>query len=151
MKCYKHKDKDAIGTCSSCSKGICDYCSVDVKGKLFCRKCAAEDGKDEKAPEKIAEKTPEKSNGNASVGRRSPGLAALLSFIFMGAGQIYNGQIMKFIMIWIASLLIMGVSFVLMFLLVGFLTIFLIVPVWLYSIYDAYATAKDINRKLGVD
>ncbi len=158
MKCYIHKNKDAVGTCSSCNKGICDYCSVDVKRKLFCRSCAADDSGETKTappstPAQPSEKAPAASPPapaqNTGEGRKSPGLAAFLSFVFLGLGQVYNGQIMKFIALWFICISIMLVSSVLMLVVIGFFSMFLVFPVWLYSVYDAYATANDINRRLG--
>jgi len=70
--------------------------------------------------------------------RKNPGLAAVLSFIFTGLGQIYNGQIGKGI-----GFLVLGIIFALtIFFLIGLI----LYPVfWIYNIYDAYRTAKDIN------
>jgi TM2 domain-containing membrane protein YozV len=70
--------------------------------------------------------------------RKSPGLAAVLSVIFIGLGQIYNGQIGKGI-----GFIIIGIVFVaLMFVLIGFILYPLF---WIYNIYDAYKTAERIN------
>jgi TM2 domain-containing membrane protein YozV len=70
--------------------------------------------------------------------RKNEGLAAVLSFLFLGLGQIYNGQIGKGILF-----IIVGVISVLsMLILIGFLLYPLF---WIYNIYDAYTTAKAIN------
>lgn len=69
---------------------------------------------------------------------KSPGLAAVLSFLILGLGQIYNGQIAKGLLLLLAAM----ISGVLMLILIGF--IFWIV-IWLYAIYDAYNTAQRIN------
>lgn len=70
--------------------------------------------------------------------QKSPGLAAVLSFLIVGLGQIYNGQIAKGLFLLLGAI----ISGVLMLILIGF--IFWIV-IWLYAIYDAYDTAKKIN------
>jgi TM2 domain-containing membrane protein YozV len=73
--------------------------------------------------------------------RKNEGIAAILSFVFLGLGQIYNGQISKGI-----SFIIIGVLFVFSML---FLIGFLLYPLfWIYNIYDAYNTAKQINAGL---
>lgn len=36
MKCYKHQDRDAIGLCKSCHKGVCPECSVLVGDSIAC-------------------------------------------------------------------------------------------------------------------
>ena len=69
---------------------------------------------------------------------KSTGIAAVLSFLFVGLGQIYNGQIGKGIMF-----IIIGVILILtIFVLIGFILYPLF---WVYNIYDAYNTAKKIN------
>ena len=37
MKCYYHSDRDAVGTCKSCGKGLCPECAVDLGKGLACR------------------------------------------------------------------------------------------------------------------
>lgn len=37
MKCYLHKNKDAVGTCKACSKGVCEDCCLDVGNGLACK------------------------------------------------------------------------------------------------------------------
>ena len=39
MECNAHPGVDAIGTCTSCGKNICEGCAVEVEGKLVCRDC----------------------------------------------------------------------------------------------------------------
>jgi len=63
--------------------------------------------------------------GGVKKEERSPALAAILSFVIAGLGQFYNGQPGKGLLI--------------------FLTSILIVP-WIIGIFDAYNTAKKINR-----
>ncbi len=75
---------------------------------------------------------------------RHPGIAAVLCFFWSGLGQIYNGQIMK-------GLLLIVVQFVnclLMFVLIGFITWPI---VWIWSLYDAYTTAERLNTASSLD
>jgi TM2 domain-containing membrane protein YozV len=69
---------------------------------------------------------------------KNPGLAAALSFLFTGLGQIYNGQIVRGILLVVLQV----VNIILMTVLIGFLTYFV---VWVYGIYNAYKTAEKIN------
>ena len=39
MKCYYHQENDAVGTCKSCSKGLCRECAIDVGKGLACEGC----------------------------------------------------------------------------------------------------------------
>ena len=37
MKCFYHNDKDAVGICKSCNKGLCPDCAVDTGNGLACK------------------------------------------------------------------------------------------------------------------
>lgn len=74
---------------------------------------------------------------------RSPILAAVLSLIVAGLGQIYNGQITK------------GVVFIVLQIINGALTTVLIgwilMPiVGLWAMIDAYLVAKSNNKRYGI-
>ena len=64
---------------------------------------------------------------------RNPSLAVALSLI-PGLGQVYNGMLVRGIILFIATLI--GL---LIFIIPG-------VCIWIYSIYDAFRTAQKINR-----
>lgn len=79
--------------------------------------------------------------GRANVATHSPGLAAVMSFFWCGLGQIYNGQIGK----GIAMLVLYGISWSMMWLIVGIIT----TPIlWIWGIVDAYRTAERINARV---
>ena len=72
------------------------------------------------------------------IEKKSSGIAAVLSFLFTGLGQIYNGQIGKGIVFMIIGFILAGT----MLILIGFI----LYPIfWIYNIYDVYSTAKKIN------
>ncbi len=64
-------------------------------------------------------------------GLKNPRIAALLSII-PGLGQVYNGQLGKGVLFLIVTIL-------------GFILIIPGVIVWIYGIYDAFKTAKQMN------
>ena len=73
---------------------------------------------------------------------KSPGLAAVLSFFICGLGQIYNGQILKGLVLVVAYL----ISWMMMWILIGFIT----TPIlWIWGIVDAYRKAQKINTRIG--
>ena len=73
--------------------------------------------------------------------QKNPGVATVLSFFFMGLGQIYNGQIGKGIMF----IILYAISIALMFVIVGFIT----TPIlWLWGLVDANKSAKKINEEM---
>jgi TM2 domain-containing membrane protein YozV len=49
---------------------------------------------------------------------KNPSIATLLSFFFMGLGQIYNGQIGK----GVTFIVLYAISVLLMFIVIGFIT-----------------------------
>lgn len=71
---------------------------------------------------------------------KDPGLAAVLSFFFSGLGQIYNGQILKGLLF----MAVQAINLVLMLVLVGFFTGFI---VWIWAMVDAYTSAELINAR----
>lgn len=72
---------------------------------------------------------------------KNPGLAAVLSFFYMGLGQIYNGQIAK----GIFFIVLYSISIVMMMILIGFIT----TPIlFIYGMYDAYKSAEKINADI---
>jgi TM2 domain-containing membrane protein YozV len=78
------------------------------------------------------------TNNNTPVFYKNPGLAAVLSFFYMGLGQIYNGQIGK----GIAFIVAYTISWILVFVLIGIIT----TPIlWIYGMYEAYKSAEKIN------
>ena len=69
------------------------------------------------------------NNGVPPV-RNEPGIALLLSFLIEGGGQLYNGQVMKGVIMLLISIITCG---------------FLWLPVKVVSIIDAYKIAERIN------
>lgn len=62
----------------------------------------------------------------------------MLSALWVGLGQIYNGEIGKGILLMIVYF----VSALLIFVIIGFIT----TPIlWIYGVYDAYNSAQKIN------
>jgi len=115
------------GTTSERRTKFCVNCGaeIDVKAEI-CPKCGV----------RVA--PPPSVAPTATVQKKNEGISAVLSFVFVGLGQIYNGEIGK------------GILFVIIGILLVFTMIFLIgfilYPIfWAYNIYDAYNTAKRIN------
>lgn len=43
MRCFYHRDRDAVAACKNCGRGLCPDCSVDVGNGLACPgRCEAE-------------------------------------------------------------------------------------------------------------
>ena len=37
MRCFNHADREAVGSCKTCCKGLCGECAVDLGHGLACR------------------------------------------------------------------------------------------------------------------
>lgn len=68
---------------------------------------------------------------NSEAASKSPGVALLLSFFISGAGQMYNGQVGKGILMLLGTI-------ALWFVLLGWI-------IWIWAMVDAYKTAKRMN------
>lgn len=73
---------------------------------------------------------------------RSPILAAILSLILSGLGQIYNGQVMKGVFFIVLQVINAALTAVL----IGW---FLMPIVGLWAMIDAYVVAKSNNERHG--
>lgn len=71
---------------------------------------------------------------------KNPGIAAVLSVFWTGVGQIYNGQIIKGLILIVVQM----INSALMWVLIGFITFPI---VWIWGIYDAYKTAERMNKR----
>jgi TM2 domain-containing membrane protein YozV len=71
---------------------------------------------------------------------KSAGLAAVLSFFISGLGQIYNGQILKGLVIIVVQI----INGVLTTILIGWIPLAI---VWVWAIIDAYREAERINAR----
>jgi len=73
---------------------------------------------------------------------RNPIIAAVLSLIVAGVGQIYNGQILKGVLFIVAQI----INGALLYVAIGFVTMPL---VGLWAVIDAYLVAKRNNERYG--
>jgi TM2 domain-containing membrane protein YozV len=71
---------------------------------------------------------------------KSAGLAAVLSFFISGLGQIYNGQILKGLVIIVVQI----INGALTTILIGWIPLAI---VWVWAIIDAYREAERINAR----
>ena len=148
MKCYIHNDVDAVGTCTYCGKSLCQDCVQTVDGKLVCKDCVSH----------VAGHT-----GSPLVTDRKDPLVALLlglvggivtGSLLFSLGQLYNGQVKKFIIMTILNAII-GTLAVIIYIISCFTVIGICccLPVfalplilYVYELYDAYDTATRFNR-----
>jgi TM2 domain-containing membrane protein YozV len=117
---------------------VCSQCRTPLSaGSRFCLQCGS-------AQTQTAAWTARPASHPQIVVMRSDknaGMAAVLSFLWCGLGQIYNGQIGKGLCFGFVYL----VSFALIFVAIGLITTPLL---WIWGMVDAYGTAERINREV---
>ena len=107
---------------------ICPNCGKNTPEGKFCEQCGASVQTTQTFQQPVVQQPA------AAKEEKSAGVAAILSFIFTGSGQVYNGDLLRGIGILVGT--IIG-SFI--FFIPGII-------VWIYGIYDAYTTAQKMNK-----
>ena len=74
---------------------------------------------------------------------KNAGIAAVLSFFISGLGQIYNGQILKGLVIIVVQV----INGILTSILIGWIPLAI---VWVWAIFDAYFVAERKNARYGL-
>lgn len=150
--------ESALNKCSNCGTELkyeekfCPNCgqSTDFKKdnypKNFCPNCGEKLSKSVKFCPNCGFDLNNISGNNVNPGtgqnlpaRKEPIVSVILSFVFPGLGQFYNGQSTKGVYFIILAV----VSIILTVILIGGLIYLLI---WLWSIIDAYNSAEKFNR-----
>lgn len=119
---------------------FCSNCGYKMpKGLKFCPECGSPTSNAPQVNNTV------NNTGNAVVNKeKDPTLAAILSFLVVGLGQVYLGLTKKGILLFIGAV----ISGFLMLILIGFVTWLLI---WGYAIYDANNSAKKMNNGIAVE
>ena len=109
---------------------FCPSCGTELGSNVkFCPYCGLD----------LAQSTVNPKPMQTVVEKKTPILSVLLSFLFPGLGQFYNGQSTKGLYFIILAI----VSWILFIILIGMVLYLL---VWLWSIFDAYQSAEAINK-----
>lgn len=95
------------------------------------------------APRAVMQTGPYAGGVTQFVAPKNPALALLGSFFIPGLGQLMNGDNGKGIGMFVAYV----VSFLLMFVLIGFLTA---PAIWIWGMIDAYQSAQRWNLQRGI-
>ena len=107
------------------------------KETKFCSNCGAEIDINAEICPKCGVRVGAFITRDAPIARKNPMLAAILSFLWAGLGQFYNGDIGK-------GFIFSSITFISWIFIMSLLPV-LLIPFWVYAIYDAYAVAKKIN------
>jgi TM2 domain-containing membrane protein YozV/RNA polymerase subunit RPABC4/transcription elongation factor Spt4 len=134
--------------CANCgieidqTEEICPECGVRQPGATktkYCANCGNKiDKKAEICPECGVRQPGATTYQQPIYQQKNPGIAAVLSALWVGFGQIYNGEIAK-------GIVLMGLYFISVLLIFVFIGIVTTPILWIFGIYDAYNTANKIN------
>jgi hypothetical protein len=159
MNCATHNDVAAVAFCRTCGKALCNQCTRDVRGVIYCESCLAARMEGTAAPNPSAEgytpvqtvySTAYPGTGSTVPGATNsgpnPAVAGILAGFFpIGVGAVYTGQYAKGLAhLVIMVLLIIGLGsdlpwFVITMLAIG--TGFF----YIYQIIDSIRSAKAIQ------
>lgn len=137
---------------------------------MYCTKCGTEIPDDSEYCSKCGNPTsPNAAQNNRYAGAppyayqyhrplKSAGLAAILSFLFTGLGQVYAGRIARGIGFIVCGVAIVSVLSLMIFLVAGaaygvFWVLFIAASIaslviWVFNIFDAYSLANEYNDVL---
>jgi hypothetical protein len=155
MNCANHNDTAAVAFCRTCGKPLCNQCTRDVRGVIYCEACLAArmEGTAPAAGFVPPAQTVYPLSASFPTGPRpvissgpNPGIAGILAGVFpIGVGAVYTGQYAKGLAhLVIMVLLILGVSSDLPWYVITVLGI-LIGFFYVYQIIDAVRSAKAIQ------
>ena len=154
MNCATHSDSAAVAFCRTCGKPLCNQCTRDVRGVIYCEACLAArmEGTAPAAGFVPPVETVYPPFGGPSAGYRppvnpgpNPTVAGILGAIPLGLGAVYCGQYAKGLAhLGIVVLAIVGLSSDLPWQADTALGIFLGF-FWVYQILDAVRTARAIQ------
>src|ERR1035438_3318589 len=157
MNCATHGDTAAVAFCRTCGKPLCNQCTRDVRGVIYCEACLAARmegaGSVPAAGFVPPAQTVYPPSSSFAAGPRpplntgpNPGIAGILAGVFpIGVGAVYTGQYAKGLAhLVIMVLLILGVSsdlpwpvIMVLGIAIGFF--------YVYQIIDAVRSAKAIQ------
>jgi len=84
MYCKTHPGESAVNTCNICGDWLCDECTTNIQGRLFCRACLASYAKDGEAPTRPGGPPP------SAPSKINSGVLFLFSLL-PGANYMYMG------------------------------------------------------------
>jgi hypothetical protein len=154
MNCATHNDVAAVAFCRTCGKPLCQNCTRDVRGVIYCESCLAA-RMEGTAPNPTAAGFAPVQTVYPAMGSNAPGPAGsgpnpavagiLAGFFPIGVGAVYTGQYAKGLAhLVIMVLLIIGVGSNLPWFVITILGIS-IGFFYVYQIIDSVRSAKAIQ------
>lgn len=129
MNCKNHNGTSGVNTCSVCGDWICDECTVELDGRLFCKNCVS-----------VKEKSKDSSSSVIMSKSKAPSSFLTLCCAFIpGCGQMYLGLTKRGLVILSIFLACNYLDmFSSAFFFVGILT-------WFFGFFDTFNNKKKID------
>ena len=112
MHCFYHQDKEAVGVCKSCGKGLCPDCAAEVPKGLACRGRCEEDVRTVVAlidrNIKLSPKTAEILESSRKVRSSSAIFNLVIGVVFVAWG-LSNMERFSFVVVLGACFLVYGI------------------------------------------
>lgn len=102
MRCYNHRDKDAVGVCKNCGRGLCVQCAREVDGSVVCTR--------DQCKEAVAALNEMLSGAHVNVGKALTFPAVILYLLF-GAVFVIGGFLypeMKLLLVATGGIFLIG-------------------------------------------
>jgi TM2 domain-containing membrane protein YozV len=112
---------------------VCPNCGKNTPEGKFCEHCGASLQTPQTFQQPPAQQPVFTQQPVAVKAEKNPVTAGILSFIFIGSGQVYNGQTGK------------GIGILIGVIITSFIPVLPLI-VWIYGLYDAYTTAQKMNK-----
>ena len=106
MRCFNHPDRDAIGLCKSCCKGLCHECTSDLGHGLACK------GKHEANVEAAHAIIQRSARVQGAVSRNrfaAPALYAFMGLVFSGYALGRGEGVTSFLFVMGAGFLVYSI------------------------------------------
>jgi len=146
MNCRNHPTRAAVNTCSQCGDWLCDECTADVGGRVYCAPCLQKYWAHDHAAAPEAPAAPYYPPRAGHPRYISFGLLLFFSFLPPGINYMYEGLIKR-------GLFLLS-SFFLVSYLAGALNepiIGVIIPImWITSVFDAFNIRRRLNASENV-
>ena len=104
--CFNHPGKEALSSCHSCGRHFCADCLTEGLEYYYCKNEKCQEAYEIELGQK---KKSDEESEIKNLKRRRPTVALLLSFLTIGLGQTYNGQIKRGTVLYL-----MGLSFLIL-------------------------------------
>jgi hypothetical protein len=88
MRCFNHPDRESIGCCKACYKGLCSECAVDLEHGLACR---TKHEQSVEALHKIALRATRTEASTRRAKYAGAAFTALMGVMFVGYGYLREG------------------------------------------------------------